>query len=59
VVPLVGARRPGRVTEAVEALERGLGKNQLAALEAAVPPQAIQGERYAPTQMAMLDSERG
>jgi aryl-alcohol dehydrogenase-like predicted oxidoreductase len=58
IVPLVGARRPDRVTEAVAALERGLGKDDLAALEAAVPPDAIEGERYAPAQMAMLDSER-
>jgi aryl-alcohol dehydrogenase-like predicted oxidoreductase len=58
IVPLVGARRPSRVTEAVEALERGLSKNQLAGLEAAIPPDAVQGERYAAAQMAMLDSER-
>jgi len=58
IVPLVGARRPSRVTEAVEALDRGLGRVDLAALEAAIPPDAIEGERYAPAQMAMLDSER-
>jgi aryl-alcohol dehydrogenase-like predicted oxidoreductase len=58
IVPLVGARHPSRVTEAAEALERGLGKEHLAALEAAIPPDAIEGERYASAQMAMLDSER-
>jgi len=58
IVPLVGARRPSRITEAVEALEKGLGAEQLAELEAAIPPDAIEGERYAPAQMAMLDSER-
>ena len=58
IVPLVGARRPGRVSEAVEALEQGLSRDQLAELEAAVPPDAIGGERYAAEQMAMLDSER-
>jgi aryl-alcohol dehydrogenase-like predicted oxidoreductase len=58
IVPLVGARRPGRVSEAVEALEQGLSRDQLAELEAAVPPDAIAGERYAAEQMAMLDSER-
>jgi aryl-alcohol dehydrogenase-like predicted oxidoreductase len=58
IVPLVGARRPRRVSEAVEALERGLGQEQLAELEAAIPPDAVQGERYAAAQMAMLDSER-
>ena len=58
IVPLVGARRPERVAEAVEALASGLDAAQLAELEAAIPPDAIEGERYAPAQMAMLDSER-
>ena len=58
IVPLVGARRPSRVDEAVEALERGLDKEQLAELEAAIPPGSVQGERYAAAQMATLDSER-
>jgi len=58
IVPLVGARLPERVTEAVDALEKGLTAGQLAELEAAIPPDAIEGERYAPAQMAMLDSER-
>ena len=58
IVPLVGARRPERVTEAVEALAAGLSADQLAELEAAIPPDAIAGDRYAPAQMAMLDSER-
>ena len=58
IVPLVGARRPERVAEAVAALEAELDADQLAALEAAIPPDAIAGERYAPAQMAMLDSER-
>ena len=59
VVPLVGARKPSRVAEAVEAVEQGLRAGQLSALEAAVPPDAIEGERYAPVLMAQLDSERG
>jgi Predicted oxidoreductases (related to aryl-alcohol dehydrogenases) len=58
IVPLVGARRPGRIIQAVEALERGLTNEQLVTLEAAIPPGAIEGERYAPAQMATLDSER-
>ncbi|HEY6817648.1 MAG TPA: aldo/keto reductase [Croceibacterium sp.] len=58
IVPLVGARRPERVAEAVAALEAGLSANQLAAIDAAIPADAIAGERYAPAQMAMLDSER-
>ena len=59
IVPLVGARKPARVTEAVEALAQGLDPEQLARIERAIPPDAIQGERYAPALMAQLDSERG
>lgn len=58
IVPLVGARRPSRVAEAVEALAAELSAEQLAGVEAAIPPDAIEGERYAPAQMATLDSER-
>jgi aryl-alcohol dehydrogenase-like predicted oxidoreductase len=58
IVPLVGARRPVRVAEAVAALKAELTADQLAALEAVIPPDAMEGERYAPAQMAMLDSER-
>jgi aryl-alcohol dehydrogenase-like predicted oxidoreductase len=58
IVPLVGARKPSRIIEAVEVVEQKLGAEQLSQLEAAVPPDAIAGERYAPAQMAMLDSEK-
>jgi len=58
IVPLVGARRPDRVAEAIEALEVGLTAEQFAELEAAIPPDAIEGTRYAPALMATLDSER-
>jgi aryl-alcohol dehydrogenase-like predicted oxidoreductase len=58
IVPLVGARKPSRITEAVEAVGRELTADDLAALESAIPPYAVEGERYAPAQMAMLDSER-
>jgi aryl-alcohol dehydrogenase-like predicted oxidoreductase len=56
IVPLVGARRPGRVAEAVEAVGRELDAVELAAIESAIPPDAIEGARYAPAQMAQLDS---
>jgi aryl-alcohol dehydrogenase-like predicted oxidoreductase len=58
IVPLVGARKPSRVEEAVEALKTGLSPEQLAALEAAIQADAVEGERYASAQMAHLDSER-
>jgi hypothetical protein len=40
------------------ALGRSLTKDDLAALEAIVPPGAIGGDRYAAEQMRVLDSER-
>lgn len=58
IVPLVGARRPDRLAEAIAALGTTLSTEQLARLEAAIPPDAMVGERYAPAQMATLDSER-
>jgi aryl-alcohol dehydrogenase-like predicted oxidoreductase len=58
VVPLVGTRRRARLAEALGALDVRLAPDLLARLEAAVPPGAVAGERYAPEQMRMLDSER-
>jgi len=59
IVPLVGARRRDRLTEALGALELQLSGEQLRLLSATVPPQAVAGDRYAPAQLAHLDSERG
>ena len=58
VVPLVGTRRRDRLTEALGALDVALAPEELARIEQAVPPDAVRGERYAPEQMVMLDSER-
>jgi aryl-alcohol dehydrogenase-like predicted oxidoreductase len=58
IVPLVGARRRDRLTEALGALDLKLSTEDLAAIEAAVPPGAAAGERYAQAAMAHLDSER-
>jgi pyridoxine 4-dehydrogenase len=58
VVPLVGARRPERLAEALGAVALTLAPADLAALEAAVPAEAVAGDRYDPGQMAHLDSER-
>ncbi|WP_336048993.1 aldo/keto reductase [Streptomyces sp. CA2R101] len=58
VVPLVGARRRDRLTEALGALEVTLDADDLAAIERAVPPNAAAGDRYPADQMAHLDSER-
>jgi aryl-alcohol dehydrogenase-like predicted oxidoreductase len=59
IVPLVGARRPERLAEALEALDLVLGAADLAAIEAAVPEGSAAGARYPDPQMAHLDSERG
>jgi aryl-alcohol dehydrogenase-like predicted oxidoreductase len=58
IVPLVGARTRERLGEALGALDVTLDAADLAAIEAAVPADAAAGDRYAPAQMAMLDSER-
>lgn len=57
IVPLVGARRRDRLTEALGALDLTLSGDDLAAIERAVPKGAAAGERYAAAQMAHLDSE--
>lgn len=58
IVPLVGARRRDRLNEALGALNLHLSEDDLARIEAAVPPDAVAGERYDASQMAMLDSEK-
>lgn len=58
IVPLVGARRPDRLAEALGALDLDLTAHDLAAIEAAVPAEAVAGTRYDAHQMAFLDSER-
>ncbi len=58
IVPLIGARRRAQLTEALGALPVHLSPADLAVIEQAVPQGAAAGERYAPAQMAHLDSER-
>jgi aryl-alcohol dehydrogenase-like predicted oxidoreductase len=58
IVPLVGARTRTRLSEALGAVDVVLTPDDLAALAAAVPPQAVAGARYNAHQMAHLDSER-
>ena len=59
IVPLVGARRRDRLTEALGSLTLDLTTGDLAAIEAAVPKGTAAGDRYAAAQMAHLDSEAG
>jgi len=58
IVPLVGARRRDRLTDAIGAVDLRLTPDDLARLEAAVPANAAAGTRYDARQMQMLDSER-
>jgi aryl-alcohol dehydrogenase-like predicted oxidoreductase len=58
IVPLIGARRRDRLEEALGTLDAPLSKEDLAAIERAVPRDAAAGTRYAKEQMAILDSER-
>jgi aryl-alcohol dehydrogenase-like predicted oxidoreductase len=58
VVPLIGARRPERLAEALRAADLRLGGGDLARIEQAVPAGAAAGDRYAAPLMAGLDSER-
>jgi aryl-alcohol dehydrogenase-like predicted oxidoreductase len=58
IVPLIGARRRDRLTEALGALDVTLDAADLAAIERAVPSGAAAGERYPAAQMHHLDSER-
>ncbi len=59
IIPLVGTKRRDRLAEALGALDIQLSPADLAALEAAVPPGQVAGDRYEAGQMAALDSERG
>src|SRR4051794_26302070 len=58
IVPLIGARRRDRLTEALGALDLQLGDEDLRTIEDAVPAEQAAGDRYDPRQMAMLDSEK-
>lgn len=58
IVPLVGARKRDRLKEALGAAEVALGKQDIAAIERAVPKNAAAGARYPQMAMADLDSEK-
>ena len=58
IVPLVGARRRDRLSEALGALDVKLTDAHLAALAKAFPPDVAAGARYAAEQLAHLDSEK-
>jgi aryl-alcohol dehydrogenase-like predicted oxidoreductase len=59
IVPLVGARSPERLREALGALDLELTDDALTRIERAIPDGAASGTRYDAMGMALLDSERG
>jgi aryl-alcohol dehydrogenase-like predicted oxidoreductase len=58
IVPLVGARRRERLSEALGALDVKLTNAHLANLANAFPPGAAAGHRYPESQLAHMDSEK-
>lgn len=58
VVPLVGARRRDRLSEALSAASVRLSPEALADLERAVPKGAAAGARYPEALLAFMDSEK-
>jgi aryl-alcohol dehydrogenase-like predicted oxidoreductase len=58
IVPLVGARRHDRLTEALGALDVKLTDAHLAALAKAFPPGVAAGARYPESHLAHMDSEK-
>lgn len=58
IVPLVGARRRDRLSEALGALALRLTEAHLAQLDKAFPPGVAAGARYQESQLVHMDSER-
>lgn len=58
IVPLIGARRRDRLSEALGAQAVRLDADDLAAIERAVPKGAAAGARYPEAQLVHMDSER-
>ncbi|WP_367129041.1 aldo/keto reductase [Saccharothrix sp. HUAS TT1] len=58
IVPVIGSRRRDQLAESLGALDLALDEGQLAAVERAVPSDAVAGTRFDAANMAMLDSEQ-
>ena len=58
LVPLVGARTRVQLAESLRAVQVMLSPEELASIEALLPPSAVAGTRYDEHQMRVLDSER-
>jgi len=58
IIPVIGSRKVSQLTSSIAAMDVKLTADELAQIEAAVPAGSASGDRYAPEQMAILDSER-
>lgn len=58
IVPVIGARTRTQLSESLGALNVKLFGDEIAAIQAAVPPEAVAGTRYGEDQMRVLDSEK-
>jgi aryl-alcohol dehydrogenase-like predicted oxidoreductase len=58
IVPVIGARKRAQLAESLGALQVKLTPEEIAAIEAAVPAEAVAGTRYDSRQMQVLDSEK-
>jgi aryl-alcohol dehydrogenase-like predicted oxidoreductase len=57
-IPVIGARTRAQLSESLAALSVTLSAEEIAAVEAAIPPDAVSGTRYGEEQMRVLDSEK-
>jgi aryl-alcohol dehydrogenase-like predicted oxidoreductase len=58
IIPVMGARKRTQLTESLGALNVKLTAEEIAAIEATIPAEAVAGTRYDPNQMRALDSEK-
>ncbi|MDQ0899366.1 aldo/keto reductase [Paenibacillus sp. V4I7] len=58
IVPIIGARRRTYLKDVLGALNVNLAPKDLEAIQAAIPPTAVSGDRYYAEEMAHLDSEK-
>ena len=58
IVPVMGARTRTQLADTLAALSVTLSPDEIAAIEAAVPADAVAGTRYNQDQMRVLDSEK-
>lgn len=59
IIPVIGSRTREQLSDTISALDIKLTPEDITDIEMAVPNGSTAGERYAPQQMAHLDSEKG